>query len=408
MKFGNYRFRARGVNNLGDQMQIIAIDYLYSVMGIPVEEIVYIDYHSLRTYDGEYVILPVTMPMVDYFPNGFADRFSERIIPAFLGVTMVKETLTEKEQIYLRKYEPIGCRDERTLRTMRKYGILSYLNGCITVTLPRRENDEGKDVYIVDVDESCLPLIPEGLRQGAQIRTHLRADAGENPKAAALAQYREYKEKARLVITSLLHCSVPCAAAGIPVVLLNSRVSYRKAWLEKILPIYTPEDAGRINWQPEATISEDFKERVRKVAISRLRETYDKFSGIMDLSYYYEEREKHEYLNDACDSLKRFIDETWTDPEGAYCYSVWGLTQIAEWIADYIGERYPKAIFCHAYDAYRRETFRGVMSEDPENIRSREPETILVTTNGAEKAARELFNEIHYPEDKQGFVVVVK
>ena len=125
MKYANYRFRARGVNNLGDQMQIIAIDYLYSVMGIPAEEIVYIDYHSLRAYDGEYVILPVTMPMVDYFPNGFADRFSERIIPVFLGVTMVKETLTEKEQIYLRKYEPIGCRDERTLNTMRKYGILS-------------------------------------------------------------------------------------------------------------------------------------------------------------------------------------------------------------------------------------------------------------------------------------------
>ena len=26
MKFANYRFQARGVNNLGDNMQIIAID----------------------------------------------------------------------------------------------------------------------------------------------------------------------------------------------------------------------------------------------------------------------------------------------------------------------------------------------------------------------------------------------
>ena len=168
MKFANYAFRARGVNNLGDQMQIIAIDHIYRQMGVPRDDIVYIDYHNLRDYDGDYAILPVSMPMVDYFPNGFADRFSDRIIPVFLGVTMVKESLTEKEQTYLRKYAPIGCRDERTLRTMRRYGIMAYLNGCITVTLPRRAHEAGGDIYIVDVDESCQQLIPAEIRARAQ------------------------------------------------------------------------------------------------------------------------------------------------------------------------------------------------------------------------------------------------
>lgn len=408
MKFANYKFNARGVNNLGDQMQIIAIDHIYQTMGIKKEDIVYLDYHELKDYQGEYVILPVSMPMVDYFPNGFADRFSDCIVPVFLGVTMVKESLTEKEQTYLRKYEPIGCRDERTLHTMRRYGIFSYLHGCITVTLPRRENDRGKDVFIVDVEDSCKNLIPEEIRKDAKYRTHLRSDVSADPKTACMEQYDEYKRDARLVITSLLHCSIPCAAAGIPVVLLNSKVSYRKAWMEKIIPVYTPEEVDAINWDPLPIEMEEHKQRVLSLSIQRIQDTYEKYSGVLDLSYFYEIRKKHEYLNDACDSLKQFLKENWTDPEKAYPYSIWGLTQIAEWIVDFIGKEYPKAKLNHVYDAFRREEFRGIMSEPPENIRGRLLETVLVTTNGAEKAARKLFDDIQLPRDKQGFVVVVK
>ena len=43
MKFANYKFNARGVNNLGDNMQLIAIDSIYERMGIPKEDIIYID-----------------------------------------------------------------------------------------------------------------------------------------------------------------------------------------------------------------------------------------------------------------------------------------------------------------------------------------------------------------------------
>jgi len=75
MKFANYTFNARGVNNLGDNMQIIAIDTIYENMGIPKEEIVYIDKNETGSYQGEYVILPVTMPLVDYTEGGISGRF---------------------------------------------------------------------------------------------------------------------------------------------------------------------------------------------------------------------------------------------------------------------------------------------------------------------------------------------
>jgi hypothetical protein len=41
MKYANYIFHARGVNNLGDKMQLIAIDSIYEQMGIPKEDIIY-------------------------------------------------------------------------------------------------------------------------------------------------------------------------------------------------------------------------------------------------------------------------------------------------------------------------------------------------------------------------------
>ncbi len=175
MKFANYQFEAHEKNNLGDNMQIIAIDYIYEKMGIDPEDIVYIDKNSLSSYEGEYVILPVNMPLIDYQPNGICGWFSNKIIPVFFGLTLVKDTLLPNEVMYYKKYEPIGCRDERTLETLRKYGIESYLNGCITVTLPLRKLNPQKQnkVFIVDVSDKLLKYIPSKIKEDAEYLTHL-------------------------------------------------------------------------------------------------------------------------------------------------------------------------------------------------------------------------------------------
>ena len=409
MKFANYRFRAKGVNNLGDQMQIIAIDEVYRRMGIPQGDIVYLDTQELDRYDGEYVILPVTMPLVDYREGGISGRFSRHIIPVFLGLTMVKQTLEPEEVAYLRQFEPIGCRDEWALNTLRNYHIRSYLHGCITVTLPPRECQPRQgEVYLVDVSPELLPLIPDRLREGAQLRSHLISELLSDPKAAALAQYREYKDNARLVITSLLHCAVPCLAAGIPVVLLKEKVSYRMAWLEKILPVYTEETLRRgADWSG-ARMPQDHQKRILDLTVARLRQAYERNAPLYDLSYFYEDRVKSEYINDACHSLRQFVDENWKDPTGAYRYSVWGLTQISEWLIGYISGKYPNAKLCHVYDSFRTVQLAGLQSQSPDHIAQAPDETVFVTTNGAEAAARELFGRIGKPEGTYAFVKVVR
>lgn len=411
MKFANYSFNARGVNNLGDNMQIIAIEQIYETMGIAQNDVVYIDTNKLSTYDGEYVVLPVTMPLVDFRPHGIAGRFSDRIIPMFLGFTMVKDTLLPEETAYLNRMTPIGCRDERTLQTMRRYGIESYLHGCITATLPLRDLDAKYDsVYIVDAPSGLEQYIPNYILKKSIRKTHLHSGLTEDPKHLMQKYYDEYKANASLVITSLLHCAVPCIAAGIPVILAKSGtgISYRFSWLEKLTDIYLEQDFKNIDWNPKPILYEKHKKDLLDLTIKRLKKAYDRYSDTLDLSLFYESRDPKPYINDACQSLIRYIGDHWTDKMGDYQYAVWGLTQIAEYLISFIDSNYPNAKLCHVYDAFRQEELGGLMSMNPEAISKYPDETVFVCTNGAAKAAEKIQEECSNKDIKFAFMEPVK
>jgi hypothetical protein len=152
-----------------------------------------------------------------------------------------------------------------------------------------------------------------------------------------------------------------------------------------------------VNWNPDPVDLDAHRQRVLDLTIRRLRKAYDDNAAMMDLSWFYEDREKSVYINDACDSLQRYVDQNWTDPNGAYQYSVWGLTQIGEWLVDYIAQKYPNAKLCHVYDSFRSAKFKGLTSVHPDVIAQVPEEFVFVTTNGAEKAAREMFEKINKP-----------
>src|SRR5690606_35429742 len=61
--------------------------------------------------------------------------------------------LSEKGIAYLKKHEPIGCRDQFTADTLKAKGIDAYFSGCLTLTLDTYKVDDserGDDIYIVD------------------------------------------------------------------------------------------------------------------------------------------------------------------------------------------------------------------------------------------------------------------
>ncbi|MCL2819366.1 MAG: polysaccharide pyruvyl transferase family protein [Oscillospiraceae bacterium] len=399
MKFANYKYVGKNINNLGDHVQIITVDYLYSLMGLSEEDIVIIDKDDLQAYDGEQVLLPVSMPLIDYKESGIAGMFSSKITPVFFGLTMAKDELLSEEIEYLKAHEPIGCRDERTYNTLVQSDIDAYLGGCLTITLPKREANSGKQnkVFIIDPTVGLNDFIPAELTKEAVFDTHMFYEKLDNPKQKAKDRYKQYEDEAKLVITSLLHCSVPCIAMGIPVILAKDIVSYRFAWLEALLKIYTPEEYSDINWNPIAVEYEQYKEQVRTLFIKRMYEQ-DATTEINTVHEFYMNRNRKDYIIDAFIGLQKFIDETWVDYNKEYRYAIWGLTQMADMTVSYISKRYPNAKLMHAYDLQEGLKFKGIKTQHPDNIATYPDETVFVTTVSAASYAKQYFIKINRPE----------
>lgn len=401
MRFANYHFEPQSLNNLGDNLQLIAIDHIYSRMGIAKEEILQIDKNELATYSGEYAILPVSMPLTDYVEGGISKRFSPHIIPVFLGFTMLTDSLMPEEVEYLRLYAPIGCRDERTLQIVRKYNIPAYLNGCVTITLPDAKVDRTKleTVFLIDIPPALETHIPKEILAKAKRGTHIFEGSLEDSKAEAIRVYEMYKQEAALVVTSLLHCSSPCIAAGIPVIIAKTQCSYRFGWLDKIAPIYTEEEFDQIDWSPKPLEYEAHKERVLQNAIQMLNSAYKKYSACMDISYYYQNREKKSYIVDTFASVKEFIDDNW-NPNEVYRYAVWGMTQLTQLVVEYIKKNYPKAVLTHIYDKNRSVVFEGISTEPFREFPEDPEQYIFVTAIAAAEDAKKAMKDFNKNPDK--------
>ena len=166
--------------------------------------------------------------------------------------------LNQKGIDYLKKHEPIGCRDYYTISILKEKGIDAYFSGCLTLTLSDftvTDTEREEKVYIVDPlygyptkdkvfydYKSFLRSIQDGkifklrkrekhliksinkelLQQATYINqvlpAHLYSDVQKFEMAEELL--RKYA-RAKLVITSRIHCALPCLAMGTPVVFLN-------------------------------------------------------------------------------------------------------------------------------------------------------------------------------------------
>lgn len=187
---------------------------------------------------------------------------SEQLDPLFVSLhinsSAADRMLSPAGISYLKRYEPIGCRDHYTVRLLESKGIKAYFTGCLTLTLDSyAKKDPGNDgkIYIVDplygfpnkdrifinakslikgvikgdilkmnsANEFMKKIFTQSLLDNAEyIKQELPKDTYTEDQKFVLAEnlLKKYST-AKLVITSRIHCALPCLALGTPVIYLN-------------------------------------------------------------------------------------------------------------------------------------------------------------------------------------------
>ena len=131
---------------------------------------------------------------------------------------------------YLKKYEPIGCRDYYTQDRLNELGIKNYYSGCIALTLKRRDLPKPEREYVVLVGvakkvEKRVKIVLEGTNIDLIILPPTRPEPSTNlsweTRKAEVEKYLEIYQNAKCVITFRLHCALPCLALETPVLLVR-------------------------------------------------------------------------------------------------------------------------------------------------------------------------------------------
>lgn len=284
--------------NIGDYIQALAASQF-----LP-EKNGFIDRdEELSSYEGE----QCKMIMNGWFmhnPTNFPP--SKKIIPLFISFHLSplcqQKFFNDRVIQYLKRFQPIGCRDSFTVDILNKHGIESYFSGCLTLTLgyKYKPTDNRKKIYIVDPvcnNELYLNNIFRGafqflshpldiiklmfkmrqisdkqnfikriLKIGIFYQTYSKGFSKEillnatyitHDNLSYKVKFHDEKERlkeaerlidlyknAKLVVTSRLHCALPCLGMDTPVIYIkkekdilsnNSRIEGLERFLNILL-----------------------------------------------------------------------------------------------------------------------------------------------------------------------------
>jgi hypothetical protein len=293
--YGLLSYQAWPEYNVGDYIQSLA-----AARFLPRID-TYINREKLNRYTGP----PVKLIMNGWFmhnPSNWPP--SEKIEPLLTSFHLncqVKDSVLTKEGIsWIKKHEPVGCRDEYTLDLMKASGIECYLSGCLTTTFENTYNYRTNDIYFSDVlfrvpgwstsartprefvksiltgdiarvktrNRLLNELFSESLISSAKTLSHYHTARHSEKERFDLAEhFLEKFATAKLVVTSRLHCALPCLAFGTPVIFIHCgfREEYDQCRLKGVTDLFNTiyiGDDGTLSsnfGMNNTKISEDFE-----------------------------------------------------------------------------------------------------------------------------------------------------
>ena len=243
-----------GTDNIGDEIQSLAarrfldnIDYL-------------LDREKISHFSPDSPTEQVKVILNGWFchnPERFGPIPSMRILPISMHITpAARARFSDKAVVsFLNQHGPVGARDLDTFEFLQSINVESYFSGCLTMTLPRPEVEKSGLVVMNDVSPDVIAHV-SGLTTRNLLLTrhsghieyspHVRLDKAES----LLRLYAS----AHAVITTRLHCAMPCIAMETPVLLLTTAPDQERfAGLHEFVNHCTMADflSGRYQWEPE-------------------------------------------------------------------------------------------------------------------------------------------------------------
>lgn len=260
--------------NIGDYVQALAAKQFFASTDIMLERET-----DLKIYKRE----PVKMIMNGWYMNHPenwppSDKINPLFVALHINVCGLPRFLSEESVAYLKKYEPIGCRDTNSVHLLESKGVKAYFSGCLTLTLGHtyKSTNRGNKIYIVEPFITQAGLVEyhkiESLKTFIYLLTHYltvslvtkkKGESGfkslfynafylksyskvfelkilrdaeyinqynmeinkqypsQNEKLRYAEELVQKYAEAKCVITSRIHCALPCLGLGTPVIFIE-------------------------------------------------------------------------------------------------------------------------------------------------------------------------------------------
>ena len=164
---------------------------------------------------------------------------STQIIPFFLSYHLGNQTKLPTMYIEnLKKFSPIGCRDETTKRQLNEYRINSYFSSCLTTTLDIdylvKETERKNNIIFIDykfgkmpeADKFLFSLKKYNFNHIIHIKHQFNINLNHIERFKLAKKLLVKYSKAKLIITTRIHGALPCLALHTPVILINKEYDY--------------------------------------------------------------------------------------------------------------------------------------------------------------------------------------
>lgn len=223
MKYGLVVFKE--TTNLGDDIQS------YSIKKLLPQVDYYIEREKLNEFtsnDNE-IVKAIIGGWYNHDKCSFPP--SPFINPLFISIHLTDE-LSNQEPCYftnyflnyLKKYEPIGLRDDVVKKYLEEKNIKNYFSGCTTLTLEKFKDVKKTDnICLVDLDYFTTANI-KAKYKNVITRTHHvdkeYTNMSYEERFAYVENILKTYQSSKMVITTRLHCARPCLALGVPVLLV--------------------------------------------------------------------------------------------------------------------------------------------------------------------------------------------